>query len=266
VAAAAKTITQKTGQKGLTQPDDDWYIEQLVASAGENFCTPDNGRQDAAATAISVNTGAAKKAITTVAELYRSGVGMSGAPDGSAALSAFQAGKVGMMFYSSGIAGALKKGTPFKYEALPYPRSGSKEASGPVIGGSALWLSSSAEPAQQVAGWKLATFLTSTAAQEGFSQATGYVPVNDTVATSSTRKAYLEANPNAKVFADQIKNTPVKSQTGGCVTGAMTAIRTATINQMQAAFSGLKPVDAALDQAAADAASAIKQYQQQRGE
>lgn len=39
VAAAATTVTQKTGQKGITQADDDWYIEQLTAAAGQNFCT-----------------------------------------------------------------------------------------------------------------------------------------------------------------------------------------------------------------------------------
>jgi len=261
VAAAAKTVTAKTGHKGITQPDDDWYIEQLTAAAGQNFCTPDNGRNNKATSGVTINTGAAKAAITTLAGLYRSGVGL----DSTAAITAFQAGKVAFMLNGSGAAGVLKNGTPFKYQALPYPLSGPKSTSGTIIGGSALWLSSAATKAEQVAGWKVETFLTSSAAQEQFSHATGYVPVNNKVASSPTQQAYLASNPSFQVFGDQIKNVPIASQTAGCVTGAMTAIRTAVISQIEAAFSGAKPVDTALDQAVTDAKSVIDQYHQQLG-
>jgi sn-glycerol 3-phosphate transport system substrate-binding protein len=246
-------------------PDDDWYVEQLTSTVGQDFCTPDNGRKGAPATDITINTGDAKSAITKVADLYHSGVAVSGSPDGSAAISAFQAGKVGFMLGSSGALGTLKTGTPFNYQALPLPISGPKNTSGVIIGGSALWLSSTATPAQQVAGWKLETYLTSPRAQEEFSHATGYVPVNIETGSSPTQKAYLTANPNFQTFVNQINNTPVAPQTAGCVTGAMTAIRTGNINQLQAAFAGTKPVDAALDQAAADAQTAIKQYHEQLG-
>jgi sn-glycerol 3-phosphate transport system substrate-binding protein len=161
VVAAAKTIKDKTGVSGFSMQADDWYIEQLVATAGQDFCAPDNGRSGSPATEITINTGLAKTNITKIADLYRSGVAVDGAPDGSAAISAFQAGKVGMIMMSSGILGALKKGAPFNYEALPYPTSGPTGKSGPVIGGSALWLSATATPAEQVAGWKLETYLTS---------------------------------------------------------------------------------------------------------
>ncbi|WP_030660274.1 extracellular solute-binding protein [Streptomyces cellulosae] len=266
VVAAAKAVAEKTGQKGFTMPDDDWYVEQLTSTAGQDFCTPDNGRKGTAATGITINSGAAKSAITKVADLYRTGVAVDGAPDGSASISAFQAGKVGLLLQSSGLLGALKTGTPFSYQALPFPISGPRSRSGGIIGGSALWLSSTAKQAQQVAGWKLETFLASPAAQEEFSHATGYVPINTETDSSATQQAYLKANPNLRTFARQVKNTPTVSATAGCVTGAMTAIRTSNINQLQAAFSGSKSVGAALDQAAADAKSAIKTYQEQVGQ
>lgn len=265
VASAARTVTEKTGQKGITQAADDWWIEQMAAGAGEEFCTPGNGRKGELATDLAINKGKTKEAFSTVADLFRSGVGLDGAPDGSAALTAFQAGKVGFMFYSSGILGALKKGTPFDYEALPYPTSGPKSTAGSVVGGSGLWLSATASDAQQVAGWKLETFMTSAAAQEEFSHGTGYVPVNDKVAASPTQKAYLAANPNFRVFTQQINKVPAGTPTSGCLSGAMTSIRAGNVAQMQAAYSGAKTVGAALDQAAADAAAAIKQYQEQRG-
>jgi len=265
VLAAATTVKQKTGTAGFTMQDDDWYIEQLVATAGQQFCTPGNGRTGQPATAITINTGLAKENITKVADLYRSGVAVDGAPDGSAAIAAFQAGKVAMMLYSSGIAGTLKTGTPFAYQSLPFPTSGPAGSSGPVIGGSALWLSSTATPAQQVAGWKLEAYLTSAAAQEQFSHATGYIPINKKTADSPTQKTFLADNPNAKAFAEQLADTPVTTATSGCVSGAMTKIKAADISELQAAFAGQKTVDAALDTATTQAAEAMKQYQAQVG-
>ncbi|RYF40297.1 MAG: extracellular solute-binding protein, partial [Comamonadaceae bacterium] len=55
VIAAAKTIKDKTGIAGFTMQDDDWYIEQLVSTAGQDFCTPDNGRNGDPATGITIN-------------------------------------------------------------------------------------------------------------------------------------------------------------------------------------------------------------------
>ena len=265
VVAAATAVTANTGLTGFTMQTDDWYIEQLVATAGQEFCAPGNGREGQAADSITINTGAAAENITKIADLYRSGVAVDGAPDGSAAIAAFQAGQVGMMLYSSGIAGTLAKGTSFEYEALPFPTSGPEGESGPVIGGAGLWLSSTATPAQQVAGWKLETFLTSPEAQEEFTHATGYIPINTRTADSPTQQTYLQGNPNAQAFADQLAGTPVTTATSGCVSGAMSAIKSSNISQLQAAFAGTKPVDEALDTAVADAEKAFAQYREQLG-
>ena len=265
VVAAATTVKQKTGRTGFTMQTDDWYIEQLVATAGQDFCAPDNGRSGKRANSITIDSGLGKDNITKIANLYRSGVAVDGAPDGSAAIAGFQAGQVGMMLYSSGIAGTLASGTSFDYEALPFPTSGPEGKSGPVIGGAGLWLSSTATPAKQVAGWKLETYLTSPQAQEEFSHATGYIPINTKTADSPTQKAYLEANPNARAFANQLANTPVTTATSGCVSGAMTSIKASNISQLQAAFAGGKSVDDALATAANDAEKAFQQYQEQLG-
>jgi sn-glycerol 3-phosphate transport system substrate-binding protein len=265
VVDAAETITDTTGIAGYSMQADDWYIEQLTATAGQDFCLPANGRGDEPATEITINTGLAKENITKIADLYRSGVAVDGAPDGSAAISAFQAGKVGMIVMSSGILGALKSGAPFDYEALPFPSSGPEGESGPVIGGSGLWLSASATPAQQVAGWKFETYLTSPEVQESFSHATGYVPINTKTADSSSQKEFLQANPLAQTFAEQLSGTPVVSASAGCVSGAMTAVKAENISQIVAAFTGQKTVDEALDAAAESAKEAFADYQEQLG-
>ena len=265
VVAAAAQIKAKTGIAGFSMPDDDWYVEQLTATAGQVFCTPDNGRSGKAPTAITINTGLAKQNISKVADLYRSGVAVDGALDGSAATSAFQAGKVGLILHSSGILGALKSGAPFNYQALPFPTSGPAGKSGPVIGGSALWLSSTATKAQQVAGWQLEGYLTSPEVQATFSQATGYVAINNKAADIASEQAYLKANANSQTFATQLKSTPAIPATAGCVSGAMTTLRTSNIAHLQAAFNNGDTVDNALDQGVELAKDAFATYKQQLG-
>lgn len=170
-----------------------------------------------------------------------------------------------MIIMSSGILGALKAGTPFHYQALPYPTPGPAGKSGNVIGGSALWLSSTASTAQQVAGWKLETYLTSPTVQEQFSHATGYIPINTRTADLASQKAYLAANPTAKVFLDQLAKTPTAPATAGCASGAMQSIKASNMSHIQAAWAGQTPIATALDAAAADAKTALSKYADQAG-
>lgn len=267
VVAAARTVKEKTGKFGFTIQDDDWTIENWTATAGQDFCTPDNGRAGAAPTGITINTGGAKTAITKIVDLYRDKVAVDGGVDGAAAIAAFSAGKVALMPYGSGLLGALKTGgATFRYEALPFPASDERYRGNTTIGGAAMWLSNTATDAAKVAGWKLETFLTSAAAQEQWSHATGYVPVNTTVDSSKTQEAFLAENPSFRVFLKQIDEAPIASNTSGCLSGAMTAIRAGNVSQLQAAFAGTTSAEAALDAAAESAKKALSDYQQLAGD
>ena len=266
VAAAAKKITAATGKPGLVQPFDDWWFEQLTAASGSVYCSPDNGRTGDGAQSVTLTDPTQVASFRAIADVYTSGAGLDAGTDGNAALTAFDAGQVAMMFNSSGAAGAIDAAKPtFAYQALDYPRAGDAGSSGPVIGGSAMWLSSTATDAQKVAGWKLISFLASASSQESFSEATGYVPVNTGVDELAERKAYLAQHPNAAVFVRQIDDTPAVPATAGCLSGAMTAVRAAVVPQMQAAFSGTTSLDDALSAAQDAADKAIAQYREQRG-
>ena len=266
VVAAARQVKQKTGRFGLTIQDDDWTIENWTATAGQDFCTPGNGRAGKLPTGISINTGGARTAINKIVDLYRDKVAVDGGVDGSAAIAAFSAGKVAFMPYGSGALGAIKAGgATFKYEALPFPASEAQFRGNTTIGGAAMWLSGSATDPAKVAGWKLETFLTSAAVQEQWSHATGYVPVNQRVDSSTTQATFLSQNPSFRVFTKQIDGSPTASNTAGCLSGAMTAIRAGNVSQLQAAFAGTKSADSALDAAAAAAKKALSDYRQQVG-
>lgn len=266
---AAIKVHQTTGAYGFTMQDDDWTVENYAASGGQNFCTPGNGRNGTHPTTITINQGAAAAALTKITSLYRSGAAVDGGVDGSAAISAFEAGKVAFMPYGSGLLGTLKRDkTSFNYQALPYPKSATvdKKTAGTTIGGAAMWLSSSATDAQKVAGWELETYLTSPAVQEAWSQVTGYVPVNINVDRSASQKTFLAANTNFQVFIKQIDGSPSVQQTAGCLSGAMTAVRHSVVGELQAAFAGTKTVETALSDAVNEAKTDFAQYEQQLGQ
>lgn len=268
VAAAARTIHAKVpGMKGIDMPLDGWWYEQLTAAAGVPYCTPDNGRKGGGATALSLTSGPQRKAIGTMAKLYADGVAVDTGIDGNAALSAFAAGKTAMMFNSSGAIGGLKEANMTGYTALPYPLSGSPSTSGAAIGGAAMWVDQAGHSkAEQVASWKVISYLTSAEAQERFAEASGYAPINTDVDNSPTWKKFLTKNEPYAVLGKQFADTPATTATSGCLTGAMSGVRAAVVPEMQRAFSGKTPLDTALKSAEKAATAKIKDYREQAGQ
>lgn len=266
VDAAARAVHGRLGVAGIVQPFDGWWFEQLSAGAGEPYCTPGNGRGGERATALSLTGEAQQEAIATLAALYTDGVALDTGTDGNDALAAFADGQVAMMLNSSGAIGGLRAAGAEGWTALPYPLSGPEDTSGALIGGAAMWVDGPGHSeAEQVASWKVVSHLASAPVQEAFSQATGYAPVNTAVDDSPTQRAFLEANPDYAVLAEQFAGTPSSPATAGCLSGAMTGVRTAVVAQMQAAFSGSTELDAALARAEEEGTTAIAEYLEQAG-
>ncbi|MFC8667522.1 extracellular solute-binding protein [Streptomyces sp. NPDC057199] len=267
VAAVARAVHAKVpGVKGLDQPFDGWWTEQLTAAAGQTYCSPDNGRGGKHTSAVTLTAPAQRAAIKTVADLYTSGAALDTGTAGADAVKAFQAGKVAMIFGSSGAANTVTGGADFPVTAHPYPLSGAAKSSGPVIGGASLWVNGPGHSdAEQVASWKLIGFLTSAEAQREFAEKTGYVPINRKVDTDSDWKSFLAKNPIVKTATTQLDNTPANAATAGCLSGALPQIRTDVVSALQDAFSGRTPLDTALKNAETAANRDIAQYRKQAG-
>ncbi|MFI9760670.1 extracellular solute-binding protein [Streptomyces sp. NPDC051963] len=268
VAAAARRIHAAVPSvKGIDQPFDAWWFEQLTAAAGAPYCTPDNGREGDGATALSLTGDAQRRAIGTMAKLYTDGVALDTGLDGNAALTAFAAGKTAMMFNSSGSIGGLNEAGMKGYSALPYPLSGPKSSAGAAIGGAAMWVDQAGHSAaEQVASWKLISYLASAEAQERFARASGYAPINTDVDDSATWQAFLAQNKSYAVLAEQFADTPAATATAGCLSGAMQGVRDVVVPQMQKAFSGRIPLDSALKAAEKAATEKIQDYRKQAGQ
>ncbi|MFJ2607282.1 extracellular solute-binding protein [Streptomyces sp. NPDC087425] len=268
VAAAARKIHAASPDvKGIDQPLDGWWFEQLSAAAGEPYCVRDNGRKAGGADALSLTSAPQRAAIGTMAKLYTDGVGLDIGADGNAALSAFVAGKTAMMFNSSGSIGGINQARMKGYTALPYPLSGPSATSGAAIGGAAMWVDRAGHSdAEQVASWKAISFLASAPVQERFAKASGYAPINTGVDKSASWKAFLAENEPYAVLGKQFADTPATNAAAGCLSGAMPGVRDAVVPRMQEAFSGKISLDSALEAAQKAGTEKIKDYREQAGQ
>lgn len=265
VAAARRVHAALPDVYGFTNPPaDGWWYEQLTAAAGAPYCTPDNGRGTQKVEALSLGAPAQHAALAAVTRLYTDGVGLNPGANGDASMSAFTSGKAAMMLSSSGAIGTINASKMTGWSALPLPLAA--VSGGPLLGGASLWVDGPGhDPAHQLAAWKLITFLVSPEAQERFSHASGYAPVNLKVDDSPTQRTFLAQNPAQSAVIDQFTKAPANSATAGCLSGALPAIRAGVVAAMDGAFSGRTPLDAAITQAEAAAAKAIKTYNEQVG-
>jgi len=267
--AAARTIHEKNPDVyGIVQPNaDGWWLEQFTAVSGELYCTPDNGRAGASASAVSLDGSGQLSAFQTMADLMTDGVGLNVGDDSDAALSAFTSGKVAMMFNSSGAIGTLSESGTTGYTALPVPLNSDSDDAGVIIGGASMWVDAVEHTAaEQAASWKVVSYLASADVQEEFSHASGYAPINTAVDDSTTQQEFLDENPVWKAVIDEFDNTPASTATAGCLSGALPSVRGDVIAELDAAYRGTTSVTDAVAAATEKADQSIGDYLEQVGE
>ncbi|GAA1203593.1 ABC transporter substrate-binding protein [Pseudonocardia alaniniphila] len=267
-AAARKIHSAIPGVAGFAEPQGDgWWFEQMTAAAGAEYCTPDNGRTGAGATAFSLNNPEQRASLETITGLYTDGVALDTGSDDDALTQAFIAGKVAMMFNSSGVIGDLTTGGLTGYTALPIPVSGPARQAGAIIGGASLWVSGPGhDAAHQAASWKAISYLDSPPVQEQFSHASGYAPINVKVDQSPTQQQFLAQHPAWGAVMQEFNHTPASPATAGCLSGALPRIRQAMITSLYRAFGGTTPFDGAVSQAQSTGTNIIKDYREQAGQ
>jgi len=239
-----------------------FYVNKtLLEKAGLSASTPLSTLDEISAAPAQL------KALTSVADMYRSGAALDTGTDGNEALSAFDAGKVAMMFNSSGAATQVRQSAGFNWQALPYPVSGPKGTSGPIIGGASLWVSRVGHSAaEEEASWQFISFLDSAASQAAFSQATGYVPINTGSPALASYQTTLTSQPELKTALTQLEASPAAPATAGCLSGALPTVRGDVISALQSAFGGSQSLTIAMAAAQTKADGDISNYRQQVGQ
>jgi multiple sugar transport system substrate-binding protein len=184
-----------SGMELYTEPGEGltWQFQVYLWQAGGDFLSPD-------LTKAAFNSPAGEKALQFWVDLLQTDKSASTAPWGE-----FGQGKSCMAMDGSWMVGSYAAQTAFKVgtAAMPHPADGQAATN---MGGEQLVVFKK-DAAKQQAAFDFVNWLTSTDTQISWDQQTGFTPIKESVAASSTYLDWVKANqPLLMPFVEQQKN------------------------------------------------------------
>lgn len=234
IEADAKKIKKAAKNKnvaGFNAAIYGWFIEQLLATNGDQYCDKNNGRSGLASKALFDSPDGVKIAQWWT-RMVKEGAASNTGRTTDAAQQAFKSGTVGMTLESTGemrdfINAAKGK---FTVAAAPFPRLTGDGApdGGTIIGGASLWIDGVGHTdAEKRAAWEFVKFASSPKMQALWHTGTGYFPVNSKALDDPTDKAWVKQYPQFTVAVNELHSTKPTTATAGCAMGVMPQARQA---------------------------------------
>jgi sn-glycerol 3-phosphate transport system substrate-binding protein len=273
VAAAAKALTKKDSsgkviRHGIGFTLYSWILEEELATQGELFADPANGRQSRAQKLV-FNSAAGEKWLNFLKSTIDSGSGESFGIDGGANSSArdaaFVTGEASITFNSiAGLRGYIKsakdtcKGVDVGVAYIPRPAGAQ---GGVIIGGASLWITNTGTSEEQAGSWDFVKFAASPSIQAFFASNTGYYPPHMAAYAEKEMKDALVLYPQFQVAIDELRATKASSATQGAVFGTFVKARANIQTAMEQFITGkVASAKQALDSAASMSTSELAEY------
>jgi sn-glycerol 3-phosphate transport system substrate-binding protein len=166
-----------------------WFFEQILANSGGLYFENNNGRTGRA-TEVRFNEGQGVEVFDFLTGLIADGRAPNLGNTWTDTRSTFLAEQAAMLFDSTAAASDLQNQSTFDVRTAFIPHSNSSERNGVVIGGAALWLLDSGDPAINQASWEFMKFMASEQPQVVWHTNTGYFPV----------RTDIDDNPELQTF------------------------------------------------------------------
>ncbi|MGA2835139.1 MAG: ABC transporter substrate-binding protein [Acidimicrobiales bacterium] len=264
-------ILKDAGQGGMGLKLDPWYVETELATTDQLFVNNDNGRTARATQAV-FDTPTGVQIFSDLDQLVSSGDADTNSANGADAydnLLGVGSGKYAMTVDTSAALGTieqlLSQYPNVQLGVAHLPTLQATPTGGVEPGGSALWISKRASPAEQAASWEYVAFLDSTASQATWSAGTGYIPLRTSSAESPTIQNLWATNPQFEVAYTQLTSGIESAATAGAVLGPYDDVRTAVVDAEESMFTnGVSPTTA-LARAKAATDTLITNYNQRIG-
>lgn len=218
-------------EAGMGLKRDGWLMEQFRALQGVPLVDNGNGRDDRA-TQVLFDDEVGVEVFTALNDLVQDGLASTNPTEGDNRfdnLIGVGSGRYAMTFDSSGTLGDAQ--ALLDQEQYPgvepgvAPLPGRTEDGGVLIGGGALYISSTGGPAQQAAAWELAKFLNSPEAQAVWAAGTGFIPVRESAVSQPELEERWADEPYFRVAYDQLLEGAENEATAGPVMGRYRAYR-----------------------------------------
>jgi sn-glycerol 3-phosphate transport system substrate-binding protein len=269
--AAAKAIKDSGAAKtGFALELSPWYVEQWFAEASEPIVDHGNGRTGRTEKVAFANA-TGRDIFTFLQKLVDDGLAVSVGrnPSGADHLLALGTGGASMTIGTSAALGsiyAIQAAGQFAdvgvgVAPLPGPTSAT---GGVLVGGGALWLvdKGKSDP-QKAAAWDYAKWLNEPTQQAVWHAGTGYLPIRKSAVTRPEVAKLWAEKPTYRVAFDQLSAS--KAKQGGPVVGPYAEFRAAIVGALERLVIQHQAPDAALTQAAKEADTAIKDYNDRVG-
>ena len=185
---------------------------------------------------------------------------------GQAAEPRFQKGECGIFIGSSATRADIKANSRFEvgYGMMPYWPDVAGAPQNTIIGGATLWVLRDRPRAEYKGVAKFFSFLSRPEVQAAWHQNTGYLPITRAAFDLTRAQGFYDRNPGAAISIEQITLKPPTENSRGLRLGSFVLVREAIDDELEQAFSGRKPAQAAMDSAVERGNRLLRQFERVR--
>lgn len=256
----AKTINEKTGKGGIVFHLTPWWFEELTASTGLEYCTPDKGAGKEAASAFVLTDPKQVAQWEGFQELYQSGAAVNVGTDGNNAQTSFSNGDAGILLASSAAYGNVSGSATFDIVLAPMPLD--DPTSAVVPGGNSVWIiGKDPKGGREQAAYEFAKYLASDEVQSQSFVVSGYLPATITAAKAIEG----DADANQKVLLEQLAREAASPAAAGCHSGALQPVRNEVQAAMEESLVGGADVKTTFQKVEEKAPALIEDYNKRAG-
>jgi sn-glycerol 3-phosphate transport system substrate-binding protein len=268
----SEKLLQKDGSGNITRSGialdvNPGAFEQMLAKAGALYVNNGNGREGRATEAV-FNGPEGKAIFEWWADMVKSGLAFNVGRNPSTAdgLLAIASGRVSMTITTSSALRSVfdvieSGGAPgVELGVAPMPGPNSPEG-GILVGGGSLWIVKARPEAEQEAAWKFLEFLAEPTQQAEWYVGSGYFPIRSDAFDEPAAKEAEAQYPYLRVAPQQLQEGARNRATQGALMGPFAKIRSDVITiAIESIILTDTPPDEAINKAASDATTLIKDY------
>ena len=249
-----------------------WFVELMLAGAGELYVNNDNGR-DGFATEVAFDNDAGRELFQWWYGMVHDGLALNVGwdPTGANGLLAVGALKAAMVLSTSAamrsIVDVLEKGVEgVDLGVAPVPGiPGSVPEGSPGVYSRSLWIMSAPPEAERDAGWKFIKWLVEPEQQAEWFAGSGYLPVRNSAYDLPAAKDIIAQYPQFQIPADLFTKTATSTAALGPLIGPFQQVREAVTDAIESMLSGNASPDQALEAAVDAGNAAISEYNERLG-
>ncbi len=259
---AAKRLRERGAVCGFTTSWPSWiHVENFLAYHNLPLATRSNGFAGLDAE-LTINSPALVRHIAQLAEWQKDKV-FDYAGRGQSAEPRFQNGECGIFIGSSATRADIKANSKFEvgYALMPYWPDVAGAPQNSIIGGATLWVLRDRPRDEYKGVARFFAYLSQPGVQAAWHQNTGYLPITRTAFELTKSQGFYDRDPGSAISFEEITLHPPTENSKGIRLGSFVLIRGAIEDELEQAFAGKKPAQAALDAAAERGNKLLRQFE-----